>query len=214
VLQAVSKAGDFGGEAPLRSADYGALQFVLIMLTLLIEPASAEPLYFSCNGIHGWNWGWAYPPNSAPETISVILDLDKERFGWTHDSRAISRSCYEPTTAEEEALWIDPKTGKARFPKKGPFQSSTHCSRASATDLLYNFSISDDFATWECHEEGPEGCTERDRVGTVTRGTIDRLTGELSASRSHAHWEHSNDFKKEDSYDDKWHMKCVIKRRF
>jgi len=59
----------------MRSADYGALQFVLIMLTLLIEPASAEPLYFSCNGIHEWKKTWANdPPDSTPETISIILE--------------------------------------------------------------------------------------------------------------------------------------------
>jgi hypothetical protein len=166
----------------MRLADYGPLQFVLVMLTLLVEPASAEPLYFSCSGIHQQRQS-DRPPTSARDTVSVILDLDNGRFGWTVDNATSPPNCWEPTPKEE----LDPKTGQPKFPKKGPFQKTTNCSIASATDLQYRFSITNDFGSWDCHEEGPWGCTEKEYYSTWTHGTIDRLTGELSASRSHEH---------------------------
>jgi hypothetical protein len=187
------------------------------MLALLIAPATAEPLYFSCNGIHKWQRA-NQPPNSAPETISVILDLDQKRFGWTATNMGVktvnpgemSPSCFDPTFIAETY----PKNPK--YPKKGPFQKRIYCSEAWARDLLYWFVITENVVTLECHEEGPEGCTdftEKDEVDSATRGTIDRLTGELSASRGFNHWVNRS-FKEEESSSQEWHMKCESKKRF
>jgi hypothetical protein len=180
------------------------------MLALLTEPAGAAPLYFSSTGTHQWN-----DPNRAPTsystTVSVTIDLDKRTFGWTADpGSVVGHSCSEPTKEDKEDT-------EMAVNRRGKYQglnlTSRHCNDAWANDLEYRFQVTDETTTWNCLGATGSSCEMKEILATRTSGEINRLTGKLSAKRTHDHVDKKAGFK--DEGQDEWHMTCTITdRRF
>jgi hypothetical protein len=176
-----------------------SLGFVVVahvfMLAPVVVEASAAPLYFSCSGTHQWTSA-NKTPMSVVATVSVMLDLDKRRFSWT------ANTATGPNCRESDAEWKFSR-GETNF---------VICSDAWATDLEYNFSVTNYVADRECHGKSCE--LKGSFVDTTTKGKINRLTGELSATQDYVVYREGK--VDETSFlHDEWQMTCTLTdRRF
>ena len=87
------------------------------------------------------------------------------------------------------------------------------CSDAWATDLEYNFSVTDDFANRENCSDQYKPCKIKDLSSTTTSGTINRLTGELSAKQDSGHYDEKASPINEETLHIAWQMKCTKMER-
>jgi hypothetical protein len=191
------------------------------MLALLIEPAGAAPLYWSCAGTHQFKLRNG-TPISASTTVSITMDLDKRTFGWTADvaTTGTHHSCSEPT--EKEKLF---REGRGEHP--GVNGMSISCSDAQANDLEYSFSIKDEHENRDCPEDLKQTCHTSGGSATNTSGKINRPTGELTATRSMVQYcfppfdeisrsngcGKSGEQEEKELSHDEWHMTCSRMQR-